>query len=102
VLAHCAAAGLATVGVIAIDGTKVAGNANRDRTMGYEQIARAIVDEAIETDVAETAAPRRSPRRLASRDRGDRSGTSRRPAERVASSGKEERRRRQMALVAIA
>jgi hypothetical protein len=94
VLTHCAAAGLATVGVIAID--------DRDRTMGYEQIARAIVDEAIETDVAETAAPRRSPRRLASRDRGDRSGTSRRPAERVASSGKEERRRRQMALVAIA
>jgi hypothetical protein len=34
VLAHCAAAGVATVGVIAIDGTKVAGNANRDRTMG--------------------------------------------------------------------
>jgi transposase len=33
VLALCADAGLATVGVIAIDGTKVAANANRDRTM---------------------------------------------------------------------
>ena len=55
VLMLCADAGLATVGVIAIDGTKVAANANRYRTMDYEQIARAIVDEAIATDVAETA-----------------------------------------------
>jgi transposase len=55
VLVLCADAGLATVGVIAIDGTKVHANASRDRTMGYEQIARAIVDEAIATDVAETA-----------------------------------------------
>jgi transposase len=55
VLALCADAGLATVGVIAIDGTKVAANANRDRTMTYEQIARAIVEEAIDTDAAETA-----------------------------------------------
>jgi transposase len=55
VLVLCADAGLATVGVVAIDGTKVHANANRDRTMDYEQIARAIVDEAIATDVAETA-----------------------------------------------
>jgi transposase len=55
VLGLCADAGLATVGVIAIDGTKVAANANRDRTMSYEQIARAIVEEAIELDAAETA-----------------------------------------------
>jgi hypothetical protein len=55
VLVLCADAGLASVGVIAIDGTKVHANANRDRTMDYEQIARAIVDEAIATDVAETA-----------------------------------------------
>ena len=47
VLALCADAGLATVGVIAIDGTKVHTNANRDRTMDYEAIARAIVDEAV-------------------------------------------------------
>ena len=55
VLALCADAGLATVGVIAIDGTKVHANASRDRTMDYEQIARAIVEEAIATDAAETA-----------------------------------------------
>src|SRR3954467_6672801 len=41
VLTLCADAGLATVGVIAIDGTKVAANASRDRTMSYEQIAQA-------------------------------------------------------------
>jgi transposase len=56
VLVLCADAGLATVGVIAIDGTKVHANANRDRTMDYEQIARAIVEEAVATDAAETAA----------------------------------------------
>jgi hypothetical protein len=38
-----------------VDGTKVAANANRDRTMDFEQIARAIVEEAIDTDAAETA-----------------------------------------------
>src|ERR671917_2607799 len=35
VLTLCADAGLATVGVIAIDGTKVSANANRDRTLAY-------------------------------------------------------------------
>jgi transposase len=56
VLGLCADAGLATVGVIAIDGTKVAANASRDRTLHYEQIARAIVEEQIATDAAETEA----------------------------------------------
>src|SRR6478609_7529339 len=55
VLGLCADAGLATVGVIAIDGTKVHANANRDRTMSYEQIAREIVEEQVATDAAETA-----------------------------------------------
>jgi hypothetical protein len=55
VLALCADAGLATVGVIAIDGTKMHANANRDRTMIYEQIARTIVEEAVAADAAETA-----------------------------------------------
>jgi hypothetical protein len=55
VLALCADAGLARVGVIAIDGTKLAANANRDRMMTSEQISRAMVEEAIETDAAETA-----------------------------------------------
>jgi transposase len=55
VLGLCADAGLATVGVIAIDGTKVHANANRDQAMGYEELARAIVEEAVATDAAETA-----------------------------------------------
>src|SRR5438270_4721287 len=54
VLGLCADAGLASVGIIAIDGTKVAANANRDRTMTYEQIAKSIVEEAIQTDADET------------------------------------------------
>lgn len=54
VLGLCAEAGMVTVGVIAIDGTKVAANANRDRALSYEQIAQAIVEEAIETDQVET------------------------------------------------
>jgi transposase len=53
VLVLCAEAGLASVGVIAIDGTKVAANANRDRTMDYEQLAKTIVQEQITTDAAE-------------------------------------------------
>jgi transposase len=53
VLVLCADAGLASVGVIAIDGTKVAANANRDRTMDYEQLAKAIVQEQIATDAAD-------------------------------------------------
>src|SRR5919109_986776 len=53
VLVLCADAGLATVGVIAIDGTKVAANANRDRTMDHEQLAKTIVQEQITTDAAE-------------------------------------------------
>jgi transposase len=53
VLILCADAGLATVGVIAIDGTKVAANANRDRTMDYEQLAKAIVQEQVAADAAE-------------------------------------------------
>src|ERR687888_963150 len=54
VLVLCADAGLASVGVIAIDGTKVAANANRDRAMDHEQIARTIVEEAAQTDAGET------------------------------------------------
>jgi transposase len=53
VLGLCAEAGLASVGVIAIDGTKIAANASRDRTLDYERIAREIVEEAIATDKAE-------------------------------------------------
>src|SRR4051794_10799448 len=54
VLALCADAGLATVGVLAIDGTKVSANASRDRTVDYEQLAKRIVEEVIATDAADT------------------------------------------------
>ena len=55
-MALCADAVLAAVGVIAIDGTKVHANASRDRAMDYEEVARAIVEEAGVTDAAESAA----------------------------------------------
>jgi len=55
-LALCADAVLAAVGVIAIDGTKVHANASRDRAIDYEEVARAIVEEAGVTDAAESAA----------------------------------------------
>src|SRR5438046_4535763 len=55
VLTLCADAGLVTVGIIAIDGTKVHANASRDRTLDFEQLARTIVAEAVATDAAETA-----------------------------------------------
>jgi transposase len=53
VLGLCARAGLARVGVIAIDGTKLHANASRDATRGYEQIAKEILEEAKRIDAAE-------------------------------------------------
>ena len=53
VLALCAAAGLVRVGVIAVDGTKVAANAAPQATRDYEQIAREILAEADQVDTAE-------------------------------------------------
>src|SRR3954453_15611121 len=53
VLALCARSELVTVGVIAVDGTKLAGNASRNATVDYEQLAREIVEEAKATDAAE-------------------------------------------------
>jgi transposase len=53
VLQLCAQAGLARVGVVAIDGTKVAANASRDATVDYDRIAREIVEEAKAIDAAE-------------------------------------------------
>src|SRR3954453_15810900 len=53
VLSLCAKRGLASVGVIAVDGTKVAGNASRDANVDYEQIAREILEEAQAGDAAE-------------------------------------------------
>lgn len=53
VLTLCARSGLAKVGVIAIDGTKVQANASRNENLDYEQIARELVERAIATDAAE-------------------------------------------------
>src|SRR3954467_3748882 len=53
VLALCARAGLVRVGVVAVDGTKIAANATHHATRSYEQIAREILEEAAEIDAAE-------------------------------------------------
>ena len=53
VLLLCARSGLAKVGVIAIDGTKVHANASRDANVDYEQLAREIIEEAKAIDAAE-------------------------------------------------
>jgi transposase len=50
VLGLCGRAGLVSVGVIAIDGTKVQANASREANRSYGQIAREILAEAAETD----------------------------------------------------
>ena len=50
VLALCADAGLAAVGVLAVDGTKVHANASHHANRDYEQLAREILEEAAETD----------------------------------------------------
>jgi transposase len=53
VLTLCARSGLAKVGVIAVDGTKVAANASRNENRDYEQLAREILEEVKEVDAAE-------------------------------------------------
>jgi transposase len=53
VLTLCARSGLAKVGVIAVDGTKVHTNASRNENLDYEQLAREIVEEARAVDAAE-------------------------------------------------
>src|SRR5829696_7278951 len=53
ILALCAEAGLVRVGMIAVDGTKVAANAAPQATRDYEQLAREILDDAAAVDAAE-------------------------------------------------
>src|SRR4051794_41064241 len=53
VLTLCARSGLASVGVIAVDGTKLPGNASRNANVDYEQLAREILEEAKAVDAAE-------------------------------------------------
>src|SRR3954451_1630134 len=53
VLTLCARGGLAQVGVLAVDGTKLQANASRNENLDYEQLAREIIEAAIATDQAE-------------------------------------------------
>jgi transposase len=53
VLGLCARAGLVLVGVVAIDGTKMAANAASDANRDFGQIAREILAEAAEIDARE-------------------------------------------------
>jgi transposase len=53
VLTLCARSGLAKVGVIAVDGTKLQANASRNENLDYQQLAREIVEEAKAVDAAE-------------------------------------------------
>src|SRR3954471_4397453 len=53
VLTLCARSGLAQVGVLAVDGTKVQANASRNENVDYEQLAREILEEAKAVDAAE-------------------------------------------------
>src|SRR3954454_12272419 len=52
-LALCARSGLVRVGVVAVDGTKIAAAATHHATRSYEQIAREILEEAARIDAAE-------------------------------------------------
>jgi len=53
VLALCAEAGLVSVGVIAIDGTKVHADASQHANRDYERLAREILEDADAVDAAE-------------------------------------------------
>ena len=53
VLELCAKAGLVRVGIVAVDGTKIAAAATHHATRSYEQIAAEILEEAARTDAAE-------------------------------------------------
>src|SRR3954452_18839372 len=53
VLGLCARAGLVRLGIVAVDGTKIAAAATHHATRSYEQIAREILEQAAELDAAE-------------------------------------------------
>lgn len=53
VLELCAEAGLVRVGIVAVDGTKIAGNASHGAVRSYERIVAEILAEAAETDAQE-------------------------------------------------
>ena len=53
VLGLCARSGLVRVGVVAVDGTKIAAAATHHATRSYEQIAKEILEDAARIDAAE-------------------------------------------------
>jgi transposase len=53
VLELCDRAGLVACGVVALDGTKLAGNATRETSVDFGEIARELIGVAIATDEAE-------------------------------------------------
>src|SRR5665213_636150 len=53
VLRLCDRAGLVESRVVAIDGTKLLANANRDQNVDYDRVAREILEEAKAVDAAE-------------------------------------------------
>ena len=55
VLELCAQAGMVELGVVAVDGTRVAASAADRQTRSYEQIAKEILGEAAALDAAEDA-----------------------------------------------
>jgi transposase len=55
VLELCAQAGMVELGVVVVDGTRVAASAADRRTRSYEQIAKEILGEAAALDAAEDA-----------------------------------------------
>ena len=65
VLTLCARSGLAQVGVIAVDGTKVAANASRNENLDYEQVARELVGAGDRDRPGRGRALRRGARRRA-------------------------------------
>ena len=73
-LGLCGQVGLASVGMVAIDGTKMSANASMNANRDFLQIARAILREAVETDQREdefserrTGRPRSRAARVAKR-----------------------------------
>src|SRR3954468_16151944 len=62
VLTLCARSGLAQVGVIAVDGTKVAANASRNENVDYEQLAGSTLPRMSSTATREAMNCRQSPR----------------------------------------
>ena len=53
VRALCARAGLVSVGIVAVDGSKIAAAATHHATRSYQEIARELLEQAAELDAAE-------------------------------------------------